>query len=800
MWKNQFKVAVRSIIKNKLFSVINIVGLAIGFASIIIIYEYIQQELSFEKHFKNAGRIYRIAGQYSQGEDGLTTSATTPYQLAPFIEENFDQIEHITRLSFQSRPVKVDEQFILEDDIYYADEAFFEIFDYQFLQGKPTGMLNNPGSVVISREISEKYFLDQNPIGQVIDFSGFSAKVTGVMDQLNKKSHIRPQFVVSMSTIENSLPNWMRTNWGGTSHWTYFLLKEGYNTVGLAEGFSRLVNTTHNLDNHQHHYFLQPIKDIHLYSNINDEITANGNILYVTIFGIIGMVILFVAGINYVNLSTASVTYRLKEVGMRRTMGANKAQMVLQFQIESIIIALLASVLGVLLIEIFTPIFNELVGQNLKLNLYNDWALIGFVGTLAILIGLIAGSFPGLFIMRFDVLDALKGKLDKIGKDRISFRSVLVVIQFTISVILIAGTIVVYKQLNYMKNKDLGIQTEHVIQIPLQSNDNIDQLDFIKQRLLTHPDIEAVGAANNSVTNRVGGWRRYQVGDSNESTNVTTIIVDMDFLSTLGAEIVQGRSFDKNRPADYDKAYMINESAQKFLSLNDPVGVDIEGAVYTGEEWNKKEAKIIGVVKDFNFASLHDEIQPLIFSLQTEQTMRIQNLVVRLKGQNSLSTMTYIEDTWNEISPHRPFIYDYLDEQIAEHYVSEDQFFNLFSIFSTLAIIIGCMGLFGLSVFAVQLRIREIGIRKVLGAQIISLVSMLSWKFIRLVIIANLFAIPVSYYLMKWWLINFAYRIRIDVTPFLLAASLALMIAFLTIIIQTIKSALTNPVETLRNE
>lgn len=800
MWSNQLKLALRNVVKHRLFSAINIVGLAIGIASFLLIFLFVQDELSYDKHMPNADRVFRISGSYNQGGEELTTTASTPYQLAPVLKENFQQIESITRLYGQSRPIRVGDQFFMEDDIYYADETFFEVFRHRFVFGQATTALEAPNSVVITETISQRYFGGKDPVGEVIDFNGFKATVTGMIEDPAETSHFHPAFIISGSTIEASLPNWMLTNWGGTSHWTYCLVKPNADPVFLAEAFSDLINGSHAEEAYPHHYFLQPLGDIHLYSNINGELEPNSDILYVYIFSIVGLIILTIASINYINLSVAGATYRIKEVGMRRTMGASRKEMILQFQAESIVLALVAGIIGIMLVEIFAPTFNALTDRALTAQIYADLTYASLILGLSTLIGLIAGTFPALFLLKFDAVTALKGNPDNHRSKLFSSRNVLVVFQFSISIVLLTGTFIVFEQLKYMRQKDLGINTEHVIEIPLQTSQIADQLDTFKQRLASNKSIMNVSGANNSVTRRVGGWRGYKLPDQKEWVNIPTIIVDIDFVKTLEADMAQGRDFSKAMPSDFDQAYIINESAQKFLGLEEPIGQPITGAIFTGEKWGRKNARIIGVVKDFNFASLHTEIQPLAFSLKTPDTFGLSTMILRVEGQNIGATLTYVEGVWKELAPERPFVYNFMDENIERHYTAENKFLNLFTIFSTLAIIIGCMGLFGLSVYTIQRKIKEIGIRKVLGASVSGLVQLISWEFIKLVLVANLIAWPASYYFMNLWLENYAYRIEVNFIPFIGAACMAILIAFLTISFQTFKTALSNPVKALKDE
>lgn len=799
MWKNQFKIAFRNIFKHKLFSVINIFGLGIGLASFLLISLYIQKELDYDKGFSNAEDIYRIAGSYQQGGEGLTTLATTPFQLAPILKEQFPEIRSITRILTDERPLRVNDQFYPETDIYYGDPDFFEVFPFEFISGDRSTALTNPSTVVITESIAKKYFKTTDVIGEVLDFNGYVATVTGVIRTPTTRGHIRPSFVVSTATVEGNLPDWMITNWGGTSHWTY-LVTENAHQEELGERFSSYINTTFVNDGHPHTYFLQPFGDIYLKSNILSELESGSDIIYIYIFSIVSILVLLIATINYVNLSIAGSTFRVKEVGLRRTLGAAKRQMVFQFQIESIVLAVFAAAIALVMVESFIPTFNQLTQSTLEKSIFANSYAVLFTLFISIAIGTVAGTFPGLFLLKIKTLNALKGQLSSKTESVWSPKNILIVLQFSASIILITGTLLIFKQLNFIQNQDLGFNTEHVIQVPLQTNAISERLELFKQELSSNAEISAVTGISTTMTSRVGGWRSYKLPDKEDWVNVPTMTVDIGFIETLGINVLEGRDFSKEFPTDNNQAYVINEAAQKFLSLEEPIGQSIIGSIFTGSEWNQKEARIIGVVKDFNLASLHSAVQPLILSIKTPQTRGFGTMLIRVQSQDLASTVKFIESKWNSIAPERPFVHTFMEDDLADHYLAENNFFNLLGTFSTLAILIGCMGLFGLSVYTIQRRIKEIGIRKVLGAKVTGLVGLLSWDFIKLILISNLIAWPVAYYSMDLWLEEFAYRISIGIGPFVIAGAMAILVAFLTISLQTLKTSLSNPIQALKDE
>ena len=804
MLKNYLKVTLRHLWNHKQVTLINIVGLSVGMAVCILMLLYVQDERSYDLFHEKGENIYRIAGSYTQGGDKRNESAITTYLLAPLLETNFPMIEKVVRLGFMGGLVKYGEKVYEETEVIAADSTFFDVFTYQSLAGDLSTALDAPNSVVITETTAEKYFgkeWQESALSQLLDFEGTSVKVTGIIRDMPARAHFHGDFIISMRTIEPFYPPWVLNNSTGTSHYTYVLLPPQYDPENLAAQLNDffIKNARNEEEANARKYFLQPLPSIHLHSHLTNEIEPNGDITYVYIFSVVAFIILLLACVNYMNLATAKSMERIKEVGIRKAVGASRKQLIGQFIGESVLIALLAFLVAGLLAEIAMPLFNHLAQKKIALHFMRDYQLLLGMTGLAILIGIIAGSYPALMISGYKTAYILRGAAVKIG-GHAWLRKGLVVFQFAISTALLMGTFIIYDQLHFMRNKKLGVNPDQVVSVPLPTPEISGQYNTLRNELLADSRFLYVTAASQGITNRVGAWRGYQIAGAEEVVYVNTLVVEYDFFKTLEAKMVAGRDFSRDHPTDVNEAYIINQSAARFLGLEDPVGTPIVGAIFTGAEWSQKDAKIIGVVEDFHFASLHAEIQPVIFSLHTERTMGLGAVIMKVTGNDLPGALAYLEQTWKQIAPERPIQYTFMDEAIYEMYQAEDRFLRVFTTFSGIAILIACLGIFGLASFMAVQRTKEIGIRKVLGASVSSIVKLLSSDFTRLVLIAFVVAVPIAYFIMHRWLQDFAYHIEIGVGVFIMAGIAALVIAWITVSYQSIKAALMNPVESLKNE
>ena len=800
MLKTYFKVAIRNLWKNRRYTLINITGLSVGLASCVLIVLFVRDELSFDKHFDNSEKIYRVTGAYNQGGETKTHSALVTYPLMPVLAAQFPEMEAPTRIDQWSGLLSRGDQHIWQDYMMVADSTFFNLFSYKAIAGDPQATLLDPRSIVMTEKAADRHFGDEEPLGQVVTFMETDFKVAAIVEDTPDNTHFQAEVFLPLAGAIDFYGDWVHYLFNGTSHYLYFRLQEGREAADLEARVNAFLNDTYQREDGEHQYFLQPLEDIHLQSDLTGELGANGNRITVLIFIATAVVILLLACINYINLSIAGSFQRSREVGLKKIFGARSLSQLLQFQAESIIIALISCVLAVILVELTFPMFNELTGKSLDFVIAQDILLGLGLFTTAVIIGLVSGSFPALFLLKMNTSDALKGNAMNKGASRFNFRNGLIVFQFTIAVILIASTFVILRQINYIRNMDLGIDTEQVLVIPMQTGNIATNYDIIREELLRKPTVLNVTGSNNHPASRISNWRGYRPTGADKNIYAPTVIITHDFFETMGAEMLEGRAFSRDFATDYTEAYVINESAVKFFEMEEPIGADLRGLAYTGSEWSWKNAKIVGVVKDFHFASLHSEIRPAVFSLSSQATIGLRYINVKIAPENIQETIAHLETVWKQHEPEHPFQYAFMDEEINDHYQAEDRFLKVFTGFSFISVVIGCLGLFGLTAFMMRRRTKEIGIRKVLGAKVGGLVSLLSRDFLKLVLLANLLGWPAAYYLMDEWLGNFAYAQEITVWTFAITGGLATLIAFASIAFHSVKTARANPVDSIRYE
>ncbi|XWN35899.1 MAG: ABC transporter permease [Balneola sp.] len=804
MLKNYFKIAFRSFKKNKAYSAINIFGLAIGIMSLIFVLLFIQDELSYDTFHENKDRIYRVTGSYDRGEQSRVESALTTYQLGPQIDFQFPQIEKAVRISPNNNSnFLINGENISQENIVFADSGFFDVFSFPLIEGDKKNLFKIANEAVLTQSTARKMFGDVNPIGSVIEMDCTPITISGIMKDTPPNSHFSASMVISSETIHDQYPSWIRENWSGTSHYTYLLLDKNISPEVFEQELNKYWDNTFKEygDLAQYAEFsLQPLSKIHLESNLVSEIQANGNLTYVYIFGAIGFIIVVIAAINYMNLATAQSLNRTKEVGIRKVLGAEKGHVKKQFLSESLLISTIAFVVALISVEIIIPFFNQITGKSIDVIFPDDLPLIFVIFASVLVIGLISGGYPSFWLSRLSIIRTLKS--NSLGSNRGGelLKRGLVTLQFSISAIVLVSTILISKQIQFVQNKNLGINPEQVLVIPFQNSEIANRFSEIKEELIKESWVSNVTATNNPLPGRITNWRPYRTNGSDEDLSIPTIVVHDDFIETIEAEISKGRNFSKDRISDRSNAYLINEAAARFLNLTDPVGSKLSGRTFTGDEWGTKDAEIIGVVKDFHFTSLHDEIQPVVFSLSSEQTTPLTNLAVRVRSEDFETAISGLEKTWNKFSNGVPFEYSFLQDDISLLYEAEKKFLQLFSIFTTLAIIISCLGILGLVAFAVNQKMKEIGIRKVLGADVVDII----WSFVKnysqLIIISNLLAWPIAYVLMKDWLEDFAYRVPISMLEFVIAGAIIFLISIGTISLVAYKAALLNPVKSLKSE
>ena len=787
MFKNYILVTVRNLKKNSTYSFLNIIGLAVGMTAFILIALYVQYELSFDKYHENADRIYRVIRE---------GRAFTPAPLGPALKEKIPEVDSVARILRNSNTLISHEQkHFLEEEFYWADPETFDIFSIPFIGGDPETALNDPSAIVLSQRTAKKYFGDADPMGKIMTVSErYEFKVSGVFDDMPANSHFVMDAVVPYETYFRITTNDI-TNWRSNFSYTYFLLRKGADPGVMENKISPvieipLLKAAGIKEPYPKYFFIQPLTEIHLHSHLMQEIGPNNDIKYIILFSSIAFLILFIACINYMNLATARSLRRGKEVGMRKVVGAQKGQLIVQFLGESVAMAVLAMIFSTMMVLMALPAFNNLVERQLSLNpIHNPQLSLGLV-FITLFVGLFAGSYPAMRMSGFRAISVLSGAFTRSPKGS-SLRNVLVLFQFSITIILIICTIAVREQLKFIKNVDMGYTKEQIITLPVRLGSVRRNIQSIKTELMRYSDIIAVSTSDRLPNNIDTFTSRDWTGrNPDEPIPIFYNTAGYDFIDLFGIQIVQGRNFSRDFPSDETGAFLVNETAVKVAEWESPIGRKFT-------HWSGQTGKIVGVIKDFHIHSLHSPIEPLYVFLNARD---FSNIAIKIRSANIPATIDYVEGVVKKFSPSYPFSYSFFDEVFERAYFTEQRMGRVFGTFAILAIFIACLGLFGLTAFAAEQRTKEIGIRKVLGASDSKIFLLLSKEFVRWVLLANLIAWPISYFAMNKWLQNFAYRIHIGIVDFLLSGGTALLIAYLTVSYQSIKSARANPVDSLRYE
>ena len=796
---NYIKIALRNLKRHKGYTFINIAGLAIGMACCILIILYIYSELNYDRYHENADRIYRLGTNFDVGKMHAKT-AVSNHPIGPTLSRDYPEVLNATRIRpYMPRTlVEYKEKQFFEEKIFYADNSVFDVFSFPIIRGDHKSALVTAYSLLITEDVAKKYFGDEDPIGKILRLNNDSDfSVTGIIKNVPPNSHFTFDMLCSFETLYQHNPE-QREKWmGDFNNYTYLLLQENYDFRELEQKFPQLIDKhigrILKLLGGKVEFFLQPLTNIHLHSNLEGEISGNSDIAYVYIFAAIALFILLIACINFMNLSTARSAKRAKEVGMRKVLGSYRGQLIKQFLSESVTYSFLAFFIALTLVQLALPLFRSLSGTTLNFQFAEiSWlvpCLIGFV----FLVGLVAGSYPAFFLSAFRPVRVLKGHL-KAGTANSRFRSVLVVLQFAISIVLIAGTGVIMNQLHYMKERRLGFNKEHVVVLPIMEGSIMQSIETIKEELKSHTGVVSVAASSSVPGHGVSRHNAFlpEGFELNESQMIGAISIDHNFIPTLDMEVVAGRNFSPEFVTDSSKSALINETAAQEFGWVDPVGKTI--TELTGNGITKT---VIGVVRDFHVESLHKKIEPLYIE---NEPSGFGYISIRIRPRNVSGTMDFLRKKWKEFGSGGTFDYAFLDESFDSQYRAEERLSTIFSYFTLFAIFIACLGLFGLASFTAEQRTKEIGIRKVLGASVYGIVILLSKEFAKWVLIANIIAWPVAYYAMNKWLQDFAYRINMGVWIFILAGAFALIIALLTVSYQAVKVALSNPVEALRYE
>ncbi len=790
MIKNYFKIAIRNLLKNKMFSFVNIFGFSIGLASAILIITFIWHELSYDTFYPDVDNTYRV---YCDQPGNLYMNSTKfnvmPIPFQPEVKNRFPEVDFASRLEQSSHLYSLDGENYTSEDTYMVDQDFLQMFDVQMVFGARENALKDDFSALLSLRTSQKYFGDINPVGKVLYLNDTTRLVVkGVFKDFSTNTHfscrvILPYAIDKMRRSENNLKSWTDHNVQ-----MYINLADGVSKKDFEKKLEELVIEKRGEDI-KDRYYLQNVQKIHLYGKLNFELSSNGDIKYIYIFGAIALFILLIASFNYMNLATARSMKRAKEVGLRKVIGATRQQLFKQFVGESLVFIFFSFLISLILIEIFEPYFNEFVNRDIHFyQLSYEFYII--ILAVILFIAFVSGSYPALYLSRFSPIKVLNNKV-KGSLRTVLIRNSMVILQFFISIVLLICTIVVIKQLVFIKNKNLGFTTQNIISVRLTSQEQRDKIDFLKNELRTIPSVKDLTSSNylpSSITSST--TIRHNTDDGEKRLLSYIIRVDNNFLEFYDMKLLDGESFNQdNLSGDY---VILNKEAEKAFGVGRITGEEIRFG------WpERKSYKVLGVVENFHFASLNQEIKPVTMVLNNKNNGRFS---IKIAPDNQDETLSLIEEKLSFVPSKRPFTYHFVTDLIDRTYREEQRLSSLFTFFTIIAVVIACLGLFGLISFITDQRTKEIGIRKVLGASVQNILVMLSKNITKWILLANIIAWPVAWYFMDQWLQNFQYHIKLDVLIFALVGVLSLLIGLLTVGVQAIKAALLNPVETLKYE
>jgi putative ABC transport system permease protein len=818
MFSNYLKIAWRNLMKSKVFSFINIVGLSAGLTCCMLIAVYLYNEVSYDTYHKNIGQLYELATTFvKDGKEDKTPN--TPAPMAAAMKKEFPEIEETARLMplfaedktlLQYKDANAAPKSFYETKGFMADASFFTLFTYNFIQGKAATALTEPNTIVLSEELAKKFFDNEPALNKIIHVNSntngeLDFKVTGVYRPMDKPSQIDARFFISV--IGGNIEQFMKqqTDMASNNMFnTFFLLKPGSDAGRLEAKFPGFVDKYLGSDlkaaGFYKKQFLIPVKDMHLYAGLSNDIASSGtvSVTYLYILGSIALFTLLIACINFMNLSTARSSKRSAEVGIRKVLGAQKGSLVKQFIGESLLMSMIAFVIALAITELLLPAFSTVSGKHLSLNFSNEWFIIAGFFLLSLITGLLAGSYPAFYLSSFQPVKVLKGKFQN-SLSAVALRKGLVIFQFIISVVLIIASVVISNQMNYMRSTDLGFSKDQQIVIPLRSTVAKNIYASLKNDIQNNQQVKNVGATlyYPGIVNP-SDMGLYKEGKTvNDAKDVHTNWVDESLLQTLDIKPIAGRLFSKDFPADTNQRMILNETAVKEIGFASPqeaighkVGFDWRGESYS---WT-----IIGVVKDFHFQDLHIAISPYAFQLNNQPNYNY--LIVHTKAADISSLLKSLQASWHKLNPNEPFEYSFLNEDFQKNYEAEDRLAAIVGYFTIIAILISCLGLFGLATFSAEQRTKEIGVRKVLGASVPGIVALLSKDFLKLVAVSIVIASPVAWWIMNKWLQDFHYRTNISWTVFVITTITALLIALITISFQAIRAAVSNPVKSLRTE
>lgn len=801
MFKNYFKIALRHIWRGKAYAAINIFGLAVGFTCILLILSFINGELSYDQFHSKKELVYRVVNDHIDDDSGeLTQAAYTYAPLAGLINENIPGIKRVLRIHEKQGLLWVDgkEKFI-EKNFIYADSTFFQLFDFKIASGGIENALNAPFSAVISQKFAVKHFGTDNPIGRTInnqDDNGINQLVIrAVMEDFPSNTHLEADIICSMTTLQKIQP-W-NFYWYFPPMYTYVEFSNPPLISEIEEQITKHVQPKVPQGFGSVDYKIQKLNQIYLHSQREGEFRATGNYAVVVMFIIIASFILIIAAINFMNLTTARSIKKAKEVGLRKVMGAHRRQLLLQFLTESTLTTFISFIISIGLLLLLTGVFETVIGKQLEFSFLMNWESTSIALAVLLLIGMIAGLYPSLFLSSFNPIAVLKQQ-QKPTQGPGFVRRVLVVFQFVISCLLILGTVVIYQQMSYMRGKNLGFDKEQILVIPLEETEDQQNFQLLKDLLSSHSSVKNV-----TMTSGVPGTDgfygfSYNIGTNPETLGISTLGTDADFVDTYNVKIVQGRNFSSEIVSDESQSFLVNQAAVKSLGFDEPLGKELTLNYRLGKTV-KKLGQIVGVIEDFNFESLYHTINPLVVHILPPSYFS-QYISVKVHKGQSLEAISHFENEWKNFNPNRPFEFFFLDDNLNKNYQSEVQLSRTFTWFAALAIFVSCLGLIGLAAFSVEQRTKEIGIRKVMGASISSILKMISWEYVLLIVLANLIAWPIGWYFLSEWLNDFAYRASLSWYVFIGTGFGVLTMALVSVVVLTARAAKANPIQSLRYE
>ncbi|MCF7792845.1 MAG: ABC transporter permease [Candidatus Cloacimonetes bacterium] len=813
MFKNYFKIALRNIGRQKFYSILNILGLAIGITCSLLIFLYIQTELSYDKFWHKADNIYRLTNENDMGGK-IDKYCNAPRPISPAMSEIYPEIKAYTRvcgvngLYTHTANLFLEQQSITTNKIFAVDSTFFDVFQNQFLYGTEETAFSEQLSIILTESLAERIFGRSDVVGETLSIeNAVDVVVSAVISDLPGKTHFEYEALVPWRGGFGAYRQGEENVWYGWQVYQYFLLEDGVDPDELVAKFPDFVEEnmkeTYDRLNGTSVLGLQPIKSIRLHSDLVWEMYPNSDIIYIYVFSIIAIFLLLIACINYMNLATARSARRSREVGLRKVFGSNRGSLIKQFLMESIIMAVCAAAISLVLAELLLPVFNQITSLDISLNLISNPEYL--IGTLLIglLVGFLAGIYPAFFLSHFKPVNTLKAENTK-GTQGSLFRKILIIIQFSISIALIIGTLIVIKQLHYAKNKDLGFNKDYLMAIDVGNPQMYPQIQAFKQELANESNVISAAASFNmpgTTFNRSPVRMETEEGDIQQMSS-QFMQIDFEYLETMQMTLKEGRNFSREIENSWAQSVLVNEEAVRKFGWVNPIGKRI--VAFTDSLGNDNFAEVVGVVKDFHANSLRQQIYPVIIWLITDDMQfryreRLR-VFVRIKSEGYRKTIDRISEIWSEFSPDEPIQFSFVDDQLNQLYQGEEKLIILFSYFTFITIFIACLGLFGLAAFTAEQRTKEIGIRKVLGCSVLQIVSLLSKDFTKLVGVSFLIACPVSYFVMKGWLQNFAYRASMSLWIFIASGILALLIALITVSVQTLKSATSNPVKALQYE